>query len=236
MKKNVMMRVASALLVAVLLSTCAISGTFAKYVTTASGTDTARVAHFGVVITANGNTFANTYETDNASVKGTIANSVVGKEGADVIAPGTTGSLTAMTLSGIPEVAVNVEYVADLTLTNWVLGDGTTEYCPVYFTIGTGANAKTYGTTHTSLGLDYEYDTVAELETAVENAIADYSENYAPHTDLSVESTVGTPDVVWTWAFDNGDDSKDTWLGNAAAAGNYATIALTVTTTVTQID
>ena len=43
MKKNVMMRVASALLVAVLLSTCTISGTFAKYVTTSSGNDNAEV-------------------------------------------------------------------------------------------------------------------------------------------------------------------------------------------------
>ena len=47
MKKNVMMRVASALLVAVLMTTCAISGTFAKYTTTASGKDAARVANWG---------------------------------------------------------------------------------------------------------------------------------------------------------------------------------------------
>ena len=45
MKKNIMMRVASALLIAVLLTTCAISGTFAKYVSTASGSDTARVGN-----------------------------------------------------------------------------------------------------------------------------------------------------------------------------------------------
>ena len=47
MKKNKMMRVASALLVAVLLTTCAISGTFAKYVSQATGSDTARVAKWG---------------------------------------------------------------------------------------------------------------------------------------------------------------------------------------------
>ena len=35
MKTNIMMRVASTLLIAVLLSTCAISGTFAKYITSA---------------------------------------------------------------------------------------------------------------------------------------------------------------------------------------------------------
>ena len=47
MKKNTMMRVASALLVAVLLTTCAISGTFAKYVSSAETSDTARVAKWG---------------------------------------------------------------------------------------------------------------------------------------------------------------------------------------------
>ena len=44
MKKNRMMRVASALLVAVLLTTCAISGTFAKYITAEDATDSAAQA------------------------------------------------------------------------------------------------------------------------------------------------------------------------------------------------
>ncbi|MBQ2736238.1 MAG: hypothetical protein IJP20_02270 [Clostridia bacterium] len=48
MKKNTMMRVASALLVAVLLTTCAISGTFAKYVTSATATATATVAKWDI--------------------------------------------------------------------------------------------------------------------------------------------------------------------------------------------
>ena len=47
MKKNTMMRLASVLLIAVLMSTCAISGTFAKYVTSDSSSDSARVARWG---------------------------------------------------------------------------------------------------------------------------------------------------------------------------------------------
>ena len=43
-------RILFTLLVAVMISTCAISGTFAKYVTEATGTDTARVAKFGVEV------------------------------------------------------------------------------------------------------------------------------------------------------------------------------------------
>ena len=57
MKKNTMMRIASVLMVAVLLSTCAISSTFAKYVSSDSATDTARIAKWGVEVTATGNAF-----------------------------------------------------------------------------------------------------------------------------------------------------------------------------------
>ena len=54
MKKNKLMRAASILLVATLISTCAISGTFAKYVTTGSATNTARVAKWGVELSSTG--------------------------------------------------------------------------------------------------------------------------------------------------------------------------------------
>ena len=47
MKKNRIMRVFSVLLALTLISTCAISGTFAKYVTRAEGEDAARVAKWG---------------------------------------------------------------------------------------------------------------------------------------------------------------------------------------------
>ena len=44
MKKNKAMRLASALMVLTLLTTCVISSTFAKYTTSANGEDSARVA------------------------------------------------------------------------------------------------------------------------------------------------------------------------------------------------
>ena len=50
MKKNRMMRLASILLVCVLLSTSVISGTFAKYVSEATGTSTATVAKWNVTV------------------------------------------------------------------------------------------------------------------------------------------------------------------------------------------
>lgn len=84
MKKNVMMRTATVLLVAVLLTTCAIGGTFAKYATsTNAATDSARVAYWGfdqdAAITID-NLFINNY------------GDAVGAGGDAIIAPGTTGS------------------------------------------------------------------------------------------------------------------------------------------------
>lgn len=76
MKKNKMMRAASALLIAVLLTTCAVSGTFAKYTTSETGSDTARVAKWGVEVTAEGTMFADAYATDDTKIT-TITNSVV---------------------------------------------------------------------------------------------------------------------------------------------------------------
>ncbi len=47
----------------VLLTTSIVSGTYAKYVTNYSASDTARVAKFGVVVTASGDLFSDTYKT-----------------------------------------------------------------------------------------------------------------------------------------------------------------------------
>lgn len=222
MKKNKMMRLASVLLVAVILTTCAISGTFAKYVTSDNGFDNARVAKFGVGITANGSTFATEYVTDDTNVVGTIAKSVISSDADKLVAPGTKGDMVNMTLSGTPEVAVKVTYDATVTLNDkWT--DGTDFYFPL--------NIKVNGTL---VNLSSATD-AAGVQTAIENAIESYSKNYAPNTDLG---TVGADSLAisWEWAFEGNDDAKDTYLGDQAAAGNAATISLAVTTTVTQID
>jgi hypothetical protein len=120
MKKNKMMRFASVLLVAVLLSTCAISGTFAKYTSTASGTATAKVAKWDVKVgevslnaTTKDFTF-NLFETivdtyDAGAQSRDDANKTV-EDGH--IAPGTKGTYT-ITLTNASEV--NVEYTATIT-------------------------------------------------------------------------------------------------------------------------
>lgn len=235
MKKSKSMRFASVLLVMTLLSTCMISGTFAKYVTSESASDTARVAEFGVRITANGETFKETYK---GIETGWTSKNTVDGETDKVVAPGTEGEMVKMTLTGKPEVAVRVNYEATtFELTNWTLYDGTTEYCPVVFTIAD----KTYGTNDTSA--TNKSATVDELETAIKGAIAAYSKEYEPNVDLSGKGADSLA-ISWEWAF-NGNDVKDTILGDKAAgvaadgsamAATPAEISITIKTTVTQID
>ena len=124
MKKNIMMRVASALLIAVLLTTCAISGTFAKYVTSASGNDVARVAKWGFGTTTLAvDMFDGTY------------NNVASGDSANVVAPGTTKTATIELIpaeQGTPEVQYT--FNADVTAVGsstdllaklkWKLNDG----------------------------------------------------------------------------------------------------------------
>ena len=220
MKKNKMMRIASVLLVAVILTTCAISGTFAKYVTSGNGSDNARVAKFGVTLTGTADTFKETYAKNDTGFT-LAANSVVSTE--DVVAPGTSGSMAAFTITGTPEVAVRVSFAGRLELGDKWEDEGNAYYCPIEVTVG---DATFKGTSYASAD---------EFEAAVNAKIATYSKDYAAGTDLS---TIGgdAPAISWNWAFEGNDNDKDTYLGDQAAAGNAATISLDVTATVTQID
>lgn len=116
MKTNRMRKTAAILLALVLISSCFASGTFAKYVAEGGSEATARGAKWGVSITATGDAFANSYATDDKTVT-TIANSVLSSE--DVIAPGTSGKMAAITISGSPEVASRISFRADLKLSGW---------------------------------------------------------------------------------------------------------------------
>lgn len=124
MKKNKMMRIASILMVATLITTCAISGTFAKYVTTAEGEDTARVAKWGIVLGMQSeDLFADKYATDEKgegaytgefSVVADPDNNVVKTEIKDLVAPGTKSVEAATaTVFGTPEVATRYSLTID---------------------------------------------------------------------------------------------------------------------------
>ena len=224
------------MLALVLITSCFVGGTFAKYVTGGSGTDSARVAKFGVTVTANGDVFAKEYDTNDQTVVGTIAKSVISTD--KVVAPGTTsnGDFVAATITGTPEVAVRVSYKLDATtlqLENWKDGDGQF-YCPLVFKVKTpDGNTVISG---------MEFQTAEAMKAALVNTVAAYTKDYAPGTDLSGKAA-DTLAISWEWPFETGTDAdkpannvKDTFLGDEAAAGNAATISLDLTATVTQID
>ena len=226
MKKNKMMRLASGLLVAVLITTSTISGTFAKYTTSGEAEDEARVAKFGVTVTA--------------TTEGMFAETYAGGEGEDtisveadtkVVAPGTSGSLAAFEITGDPEVDVKVTYTATADLgDNWVVDDEF--YCPLVFTVG---SETVDGSTYTSAAA-LEADIAEKIEREI---------YYDTTEDFAVSDTF---DVSWEWPFEVGTDevtkaannAKDTALGDAAADATTAEeeirVKLTVECRVDQVD
>lgn len=244
-KKHWTLRAAGLLFALVLITSCFVGGTFAKYVTSKSASDIARVARFGVKITAEDHTaFKTTYTTD-ANGLSIDTNTVIG-DGEKVVAPG-TGEDNAATLSitGKPEVAVHVELTMsgmdvfleagehpDLTATSptakFTLND---RYYPVVFTLKKGDTELASGTI-----------------SKINAYLADLSKNYDAGTDLS--TVFGTYTLSWEWAFEDSNidhkDQADTLLGVLAAdhsafgyvlGTNYQTgIRFTLAATVTQID
>ncbi|MBQ9901987.1 MAG: hypothetical protein IJM51_06340 [Clostridia bacterium] len=264
MKKNRMLRIASVMLVLAILTTCIISGTFAKYITEGKvGEDSARVAKWGVVIQGAGNMFAKNYightaaEGADTGTPESTGITVQSSTQDNVVAPGTKGDLAAFKITGTPEVSVAVTYTAVIELNNWTVpgepvpafepddyelpilpvDSNDAFYCPLIFKV-----KSTTGTT-TINGANYSSATGDNgLIKAIQDAIAAYTKTYDPNTNLE-SATTGTANdtltISWEWPFD-GNNEKDTILGNAAAeAANFASspnIKVTVTATVTQID
>lgn len=247
MKKNVMMRAASALLVAVLLTTCTISGTFAKYTTSTTGTDSARVAYWGFDQAAELtiNLFDKEYDASKAD------KSVNGAE--KVIAPGTEKStefaFSYANNTGKSITAPEVDYTFSVstagsqcaisiqknTNIKWYLDD---ELAPAY--VSTGEEADT----------SYDEGSWNALLKAIEALDGDKTKYdagklpeafYGTPSDTNKKHTIG-----WKWAFDTEDDTStteknemkdqdatDTAMGNADTLDN---VTLKITITATQID
>lgn len=122
MKKNKTLRAAGILFLATMLTTCMTAGTFAKYTTSDSAEDSARVAKFGVTVTADGTLFGEEYaDADNGNKPinfsgdtntGTVQ---VSAQGENVVAPGTRNDTgLGFTVAGKPEVDVQVTANANI--------------------------------------------------------------------------------------------------------------------------
>ena len=210
MKKTT--RVLVALLALTLVTSCFVGGTFAKYVVRGEGSDTARVAKFGVEISAESDLFAASYDDS--------AISVLADDGTtNVVAPGTEGTATLFTIAGAPEVDVDVS----ISLGN---------YTKVTLPAGTYANVTTADTTDVYT-LDQNYCPVqwtlskdgTEVVSAmglekIEEYLGSISKKYEVENG-DFADIVGTYELSWTWAFEV-NDAADTTLGNIAAGVDSA--------------
>lgn len=286
MKKNRMMRLASGLLVAVLITTSTISGTFAKYTTSDSATDEARVAKWGVTVVANGTLYGEKYAADTSKITASDDNNVIsvyGEQDAqkNVVAPGTKSDEGFhFAINGKPEVdslvtmaveheniflgegsygvmveveGVTAENFGDVGNEFYTYNDVTKEYTKAndfdagvtkYFelhdeaTVGvTGYWPVVYsmdGETVYTTG-DVEEDTlkiiadiiVAKVDGAKSTAqvggdvskyaVAGVTKAIEQNTDFSTAMNLGDIGLSWIWEFSNGNDEKDTILGNLMA-------------------
>ncbi|MBQ3531714.1 MAG: hypothetical protein IJA05_07345 [Oscillospiraceae bacterium] len=245
MRKNKMMRAASALLVAVLLTTSTISGTFAKYVTTAEAEDSARVAKWGVEVGVTGNLFNDSYKEEpttwTANETGLNITVQADSKDDDVVAPGTQNT-TGITfiLRGTPEVETNVEF--EFTINDEIVlpvGDDYVDFTkaldydkaldkPVYDTFDVTGDPYYPVVFTLRNGAD---DILVEGNlTAIKNYLEGLNNIYDTNTDLAKigkslvdpsKKTDGTYTLTWVWDFDDAGagtyDKEDTYLGQVAS-------------------
>lgn len=226
MKKNRTMRIAAVMLVFALLTTCIISGSFAKYITTGTAaSEAARVAKWGVKVEAAADSVKiadDAYGTTVAAFQATTGG---------IMAPGTSKeSAAVITISGKPEVAVKILVEADVTVDGWLDKTGAF-YFPLTVTVG-------------GIAVDLSSCTDAAgvknaIKAAIEGAIP--SATIAPNTDLG-DAYNNSLKISWAWPFgaddnkESGNDAKDTYLGDQAAKGNLATFGVSITVKVIQVD
>lgn len=239
MKKNKMMRLASGLLVAVLITTSTISGTYAKYVTEASGTDSARVAKWGVEVGVYGSLFENAYTDAPVEYDATETDNQVrvwATEADDLVAPGTESAATGvkLTIKGQPEVdtlvTAGIDVVSEVCLPAGTYTDYTevTSYDasgnPVYentFTVPAEGYYPIVYTLTNDAGTAVATGKLADINTYLADTL---SGNYEAETDLATigGGAAGTYVLTWKWEFGatgsaSGNDAADTYLGNVAA-------------------
>ena len=238
MKKTKLMRAALLLLVLTLITSCFVGGTFAKYTTSASSSNTARVAKWGFndAKTINlDNLFHKIYHKDGTG--NTVESST------NVIAPGTTGEATFQFTYNATNAAPEVAY------TFTVSTDGSD--CAKSIQDNKNIKWSLDDVLAPAVGTKDDPDYAAEgswkaLLAAIKNLSGDAlgTKNYKPG---ELPSAFGTDNkvhtVAWQWVFetvnngmvDAAQDKIDTDMGNVAAA-DLAKVTLKISVTATQID
>ena len=225
MKKNRAMRLAALLLVAVLMSTCGISGTFAKYVTSVESEDSARVAKWGFERTNSmdiADLFKNIY--DAGQVKSNV-------DAEDVIAPGTWGMDSFAfaydeTAGDAPEVAYSFVVSTAGSACNGTIQNNAS----IRWALVKGDPAAYDEVTD----FDAEWGTWTELIAEIEalDGDKDYKPGELPTGFTAADETYI---VAWKWDF-NRNDNGDTYDTNMGNADELAKVKLIISITATQLD
>lgn len=215
MKKNKSLRAAAGIVVAALLTTCLIGGTFAKYTTGAKASTGARVANWGFS-SDNSISFDNLFKD---SYNGTV----MSNDGSKIIAPGTSGSVQFSfayddSEGNAPEVAYS--------FTVAVTGDCADEIKTnpdIQFRVDNGE----FGTWDKM---------IADLKAL--SGESDGSKNYEPGQLPEAFTAAGEKHTIsWQWLFTDSPETdaqnvEDTAMGNAAS---LAECSLGVSILATQI-
>ena len=209
----------SVFVIALLLLLVAVIGfggyTMSKYVSSKSDKGTANVAKWGFEVTAKGDgLFGKEYKYDagkSASVVNTAsgvtltvsaASAGEGVERSNLVAPGTTGSMT-FSITGTAEVRSKIEVSLsgnDVVLKYTATGVANGEYAPVKWTL------KKKGVT-TDLVDNGSFKDLQDGLAGLSATVVEANAAYANAGEYTIE---------WAWAFESGNDALDTFLGTIA--------------------
>lgn len=230
-KSNKILRFASFILMFTLVSTCLLSGTLAKYVSSFGGNDSARVAKWDFNATNLGTGTTQTINIFNTAYGTTVQSA----DGTKIVAPGTTSSFD-LQFTGKSEVESKITF--GITEEN----NGTR--IPLIYKI----NGKYYSNYYTA---GNHYLRLNETSSSVQT-IAIEGNLVSMQTDMNAGITVPVntlyssrnTSIEWYWAFEEYNDaagttlttSKDQYDTNLGIASPADTVKLTITATATQVD
>lgn len=215
MKKNRTTKIAIIVLALVLATSCFVGTTLAKYTTKITGTDSARVAKWGVVLEADTDLFDASYDLNKTGAE----ISVDAHDDVNVIAPGTTKTATIFTIDGNPEVDVEVLITLDAddalsmvtlpagTYTDYTVREANAaypsftvdaDYNPVKWTLKKNGAVVTYNDGTSDITL--KDVTLQTVEDYLDFISGTYDVN-ATANKSDFTSICGTYELSWDWNF-----------------------------------
>ena len=222
-----------ALVLAVIITSFSVSGTYARYATLQTGTDTARVAYWKVGEELTVNMFKDSYlANDAASGETSVKGNGGGQESiTKVVAPGTRGSYTFTIDTGSIDVETNYQIVPEIKLTQTTK---VSAYQPIKFYLFDSGKITPDTDLKTAEAFSAKKEDAIEstksgvdatgLETAIKNLFSGkvYDNTTKPNTTYTIvwEWEIGTDVTQTTEGKLPTDDNnaKDTSLGKSAAA------------------